>query len=253
MDGLFGAKHLIGLAWCIGLSAILFIVLHFFVNKKESGKIWTLRGICLALILVEFIKYIVILRGDGIKSGSIGHGLFPFHLCSMGLYLFPFVAFGKSKFSEFLKPAAFVIGLLGGLLTLLYPSNVLDVSTLWLAKSGFNFPLISFVYHTIMIDFAIYMIVSKNYSMKAIDALKAIAVILVLASVAIILNSLIPGADYFLIGKGYGSPLAFIIEKTNLFVYILTMFAISIIVIVLLYSIAITKYLIQRKKYKQST
>ena len=249
---IFGEKHLIGLAVIVALATIFFLVMHFFVNKRgERARVWALRGLALFLLFTEFVKYIMTLHGDGVSSGSIGIALFPFQLCHMPLFLFPFVAFGKSKFSQFLKPGAFIIGMLAGTLTLLYPSNVLDASIGWLDNGGLNFPSISFIYHGTMIVFAIYMLVSKVYKFKASDSLKALAVLCSLAAVAITLNAIIPGADFFMLGSGVGNPLNFIVASAGHAVYLLTMFGMAVLLIALVYSYHITKWIIDKCKARK--
>lgn len=248
--GLFSSKHLIGLAMMLAYAAVFFTVGIILAKRKSDlPKIWFLRGTALFMILLELLKFILLFRTEG----HISAGNFPFALCSMPLYLYPFVAFGKSKFSENLKPAAFVIGLLAGSITIIYPSNVLWVDTPWFANGGYNLAMLSFLYHTTMILFAVYMLVSKNYKMKAFDSVKAFGTLVVLATVAIILNSVIPNADYFMLGKGYGSPFQFIIEKAGLPVYILVMILLGLIVITLLYSYHIIKAIIDRNKKKTAS
>src|SRR5690606_29705811 len=112
---LYGEKHLSGLLMMALLLVAYFVPLVLLRNKmSQNAKIWVLRGTILFLLLIEFIKFIILLR----EYGNIPMGEFPMHLCNMPLYLFPFVAFGKSKFAEYLKPASFVIGLLAGVIAI---------------------------------------------------------------------------------------------------------------------------------------
>ena len=228
---LYGAKHLLGLLMMLILSAAYLVPLVIYRNRLTSAnKRLILQLTILAMWGLEIFKFIILLR----TYGNIPLGEFPYALCSTPLYLFPFVAFGKSKFAEFLKPSAFVVGLLAGTITLLYPSNVLGDTSSWFSFTQELFPLRSFIYHTIMILFAINMLLSGIYRPKKGDLVKAIVVLLVLASIAIILNALIPNADFFMLGMGYGSPFAFLIDISKV-LYIAVMVGIALIVITLVY------------------
>lgn len=178
------------------------------------------------LFSIEFLKYILLLR----NYGNIPLGEFPFPLCSMPLFLFPIVAWGKTKFTESFKPAVFLIGLLAGMITIFYPSNILGADYSYFSSAEMYFPLRSFVYHTIMIMFSVYMLVSGIYKFKKNDYFKALIVVYSLALVAIILNKLIPGADFFMLGKAYGSPFAFLID-INYWFYIFVMLLIASVLI----------------------
>ena len=234
MDGwLFSTKHLSGLSVAVVFLTAFFVAFHFFNRSmNERQKLYVLRVIAGTMIFLEFWKMVLTIAHLGI----IGYGQFPFHLCSMPLVLYPLVAFGKEKTRRIFAPAAFIIGIAAGAITLAYPSNVLDVTIPWFRNMGINYPMHSFIYHTLMVVFAGYMIQSKIYKIKAIDFVYAAGIMLCLACIAMVLNALIPGADYFMLGHGYGMPTQGIIEAAGLPVYIITMMAIGIGVVFLIYS-----------------
>ena len=258
-EGLFGSKHIWGLSVAVVLLTGFFVLFHFLNPKltKEKGRKYVLRTIACVMVGLEFCKMVFILSGYGQASGIITYGQFPFHLCSMPLVLYPLVAFGKERTSRIFAPAAFIIGIVAGSITLIYPSNVLfgspgnsDVS--WWTDYGINFPMHSFIYHSLMVAFAGYMIQSKIYKIRAFDFVFASGVMLSLASVAMIMNAIIPNADYFMLGHGYGMPTQFIIESAGLPVYIITMLSIGIFVVFLVYSYWIIKALIIKVNAKKS-
>lgn len=228
---LFGAKHLLGLLMMLVLSAAYLVPLIIYRNKLSLQTKRLILQLTIGFMLVlEVFKFVILLR----IYGYIPLGEFPYALCSTPLYLFPFVAWGKSKFSEFLKPAAFIVGLLAGTITLFYPSNVLGGPVSWFSFSEELFPLRSFVYHTVMILFAVNMLISGVYKMKKGDLVKAIVVLLVLASIAILLNAIIPNADFFLLGMGFGSPFAFLRDISQV-LYVAVMVGIALVIITLVY------------------
>jgi hypothetical protein len=192
------------------------------------------------------------LRGDGIESGSIGPATFPLQICSLSLYLFPFVAFGRkdSRASRFLFAAAFSTGMMGGVITVLYPANVLAVNDPWLIPGFMDLSLISVLFHTTMLCFVIYMLVSKIYSPKADDTWKAIVVFLGCAAVAVLLNFTTPGADFMLLGRGKGVPLAAAIQESGRFVYVLVMLAVYSFLLTLCFSGQIAAAVINKIRRK---
>ena len=228
---LYGEKHLSGLLMMVLLLIAYFVPLVLLRNKmSQNAKIWVLRGTILFLLLIEFIKFIILLR----EYGNIPMGEFPMHLCNMPLYLFPFVAFGKSKFAEYLKPASFVIGMLAGVIAIVYPSNILGGDYPWFSYEEYLFPLRSFVFHTVMIMFSGNMLLSGVYQFKHKDLARAIIVMFTLAGVAMTFNAFIPGADYFMLGMGYGNPFSFLMETSKV-LYIGFMFFLAIFIVTLVY------------------
>lgn len=242
---MFGSKHLIGLLMMALLSAAYLIPLILLRNKmSENAKYWVLRGTALSLWALELLKFIILLR----EYGYVTHGEFPFHLCSVPLYIFPFVAFGKGKISQYLKAPAFTVGLVAGLITLIYPSNVLGGDHPWFSMAEELFPLRSFLFHTIIILFAVYMLISKVFTFRQYDLFRSLSVVGGGALFAIILNTLIPNADYFLIGRGYGSPLQFI-YNTSPALYTISMIGLGLLVVGLIYlPIELTIYFRNKKE-----
>ncbi len=241
---MFGEKHVSGLFMMLLLLLAYFVPLVLLRKKmSQTAKIWVLRGTILFLIFIEFVKYIILLR----EFGHIPMGEFPMHLCNMPLYIFPFVAFGKSKFAEYLKPSSFIIGMMAGGIAIIYPSNILGGNYSWFSYEEYVFPFRSFLFHTVMIMFAGNMLLTGVYNLKHGDLLKAITVMITLAGVAMTFNALIPGADYFMLGMGYGSPFNFLIEVSKP-LYIATMIGISLTVVTLIYLPIEIKYYKNLKK-----
>ena len=247
-EGFFGEKHLIALAACVGFLLIFFVSLRLFDKKLQParGKTYVLRVIALSMIILEFIKMVYTLSSAPDASGPdqvIPYNLFPFQLCSMPLLLFPLFSFGGERTRRIIGPPAFIIGCLAGVITLVYPANVIgDISMPWTQWQFY--PLYSFLYHTLMIAFAGYMVQSKLYRLKAFDFVWAFGGLFLLAMVAIVLNSVIENADFFMLGRGEGSPFQFIIDATNQFVYILFMAGLAALLIFLVYSYWIIKALV---------
>ena len=248
---MFSIKH-IQVICVFGGILIAFFVGMYFANKKMNmdKRRLVLQILACTMLALEFVKYINILSNGGLGNGKITPGEFPFLLCSMPLYLYPMVAFSKGKLGQFVSPAAFILGMMGGAIALAYPSAILEVGQPWFLPDRLSFSIISFPYHTLMVMFAGYMLQSKIFKFRIGDLWKAYVVTLGLATIAIILNIVIPTADFFMLGHGLGNPLGFLIDAAGLPVYILVMLSLGCFVIFLLYLYPLIKWAIARKKTK---
>jgi len=252
-DGWFGSvKYFQAIAIFGGFLVVFFIVMHF-VNKKLAfdKKRLVLKIIACSMIFLEFVKFINILRNGGDGLGKIGSGEFPFLLCSMPLYLFPMVAFSKGKLGDFVAPAAFIIGAIAGGISLAYPAAILKVCEPWFYPDRLSFSIISLPFHTIMVVFAGYMVQSKVYRLKAGDWWKALSLMFSLAAIAIVLNALIPGADFFMLGPGVGNPISALIPVIGHAGYVAVMLIVGALVVGLVYAYWIIRWFIDRYRYKK--
>lgn len=221
----FSMKHLSGSA-----VTVVFIVLFLWLSLRPSvNRKVILRMSALFLIALELFKYTYTLASDG----SIGAYMYPFNLCSFSLYVMPIVAFGKGKFARFMTPFTYAVGLLAGLLVLLYPSNVLGNSDQWFPVTEV-LPFHSFIYHGNMIFFSIYLAMSKSYVPKFMDFTKALFVLLLSAAFANVLNFILD-TDYMLLHYGNGSPFQFVIEDVSYMAYLGVMSLVGLVLIILLF------------------
>ncbi len=221
----FGMKHLSG-----SLVTIVFIVLFLWLSLRPSvNRKVILRMSALFLITLELFKYTITIASDG----SIGAYMYPFNLCSFSLYVMPFVAFGKGKFAKFMTPFTYAVGLLAGLLVLLYPSNVLGTSDQWFPVTEV-LPFHSFIYHGNMIFFSLYLVLSKRYVPKFTHFIQALFVLLLSAAFANTLNFILD-TDYMLLHYGNGSPFQFVIEDVSYVAYLGVMSLVGVVLILLLF------------------
>lgn len=240
-EGWLGSKHFSGV-----LMMVLYMLIFLKIAKKyattEKKQITFLKFLVIQLLLTEFTKYVMVLhRGDVIDASK-----FPFFFCSMPLYLFPLIMYGSDKTKEFVTPTGLIFGIMGGTAVLWYPANILDPEYGWFYNFGFNDAMISFFFHTLILLFPIYVLKTGYYKFKASDFKKTIFTFVLLNLIAIVLNKLIPGADYFFLETAEGNPIGVLI-KTNWLLYVITMISIEIVFI---YIIFIPAFL-REKKYKQ--
>lgn len=205
---MFGSKHLIGLV----LVAILYTALYFLAKKKEVPSKNVIFMFTIALLSLEFIKLLYLI----IRDGSFPMNHIPLHLCSLPLYVYSILAFTKNEtLKELVKPAAFAGVLFGGTIALLYPVNIIGGEVAW-RFTGDNFlPFISFLYHGIMIFLPIYLIKSGTYEFEFRRLKDAYIVLVAFMALAMIVNA-ITGKDFMLLNTGNGSPLAFLLDNSQI-------------------------------------
>jgi uncharacterized membrane protein YwaF len=200
----FGPKHIAGSFAIAAMIAILLLLL--FVVLKSKKHTLTLKVVALFLIGLELAKYSHALINDG----SFPLHYIPMQLCSFSLYLMPLVSFGKGKLRTFFLPTAFAVGLLAGLIVLLYPATVLGGEYGWLPFVPNIIPIISFVYHGTMVFFSIYLLFSKTYKPTIADFPKTYATLLGFAALAMITNAIF-GTDMMFLNTGAGNPFQFVL------------------------------------------
>lgn len=249
-SAIFGRKHIIGLVVSIIAIVVTLLVCHFvFRNKSEKTKIWVLRTFAIIILVVEFIKQTLILS----HGKTIGLSTYPINLCHTALIVFPLVAFGgqNNKFANFFKPYTFCIPLIAGIMTLVYPSNVLGDGEYWFGN-GEYLPIISFIYHSIMIIFPLYMVISKFYKPKPIDALWA-GLTVFGYSIFISIYNVIVKYDFCFLGDASSSPFKFIYDKAGWFGHYLLLLSIGLACLALIYLPTFIKHWKLKSKLKNQT
>ncbi|MBN2877979.1 MAG: YwaF family protein [Bacilli bacterium] len=203
---LFGSKHLLGL---LGL-AILFLVFSRLLSRKREQKPKTMILVFTILFYVlEIIKLSYIIWLDG--SFPIYH--LPFHLCSIPLYLYPLMLFLKegTLLNKYIKPTAYAVILLAGIVALAMPTTIIGNAINWFPLSENILPLVSFLFHGLMIFSSIYLIRSRYYAFQSQDFIRALSITFAFAVIAMTVNHFLD-TDFMLLNTGSGSPLQFLIE-----------------------------------------
>lgn len=212
----FGTKHLVGTLVVSILIAVLLI--YLLKVKKDTNHYLVLKVAALFLITLELIKYTYAL----LTYDSFPYHFIPMQLCSFSLYLMPLVAFTKEKVSKFFMPIAYSIGVLAGLIVLLYPATVLGGDIDWVPLSDNILPVQSFLYHGTMIFFSLYLVMSKLYRPTFADYGKVFIALMVFASLAAVTN-LIFDTDMMFLNTANGSPFQFLLIEYGRLVYVLAM------------------------------
>lgn len=176
---MFSTTHLIWLAICAVLvTAFTIISVKFKFSFKTSTII-----ICAIIGVSEFAKIMYSMRKATGSGMVIRATALPFHLCSILIFIFAYLMFGKNeKTKEVLKSFVVPAGILGGILAIIIPT------------SGTGFTQIStyqcFIYHSAIIWYALYLI----FTHQAQLGLKAYARNLGLLFIFAIFNIWVNGA-----------------------------------------------------------
>ena len=182
LAAIYNLKHVIGLTFVI----LLVIALFYGVNRFKWSNEKVYFSLFVAFYVLEFMKILLmILDGGGYPLNHL-----PFHLCSLPLYVSPFLAFvNNKKVLDYIKPAAFATVLFGGTIALLYPVNIIG-SESWLPLKENVIEMVSFNYHALMIFLPLYMIQTKDYVIEWKKLKYAFLASFVFMVLAIIVNAL---------------------------------------------------------------
>ena len=230
MPGNFGYKHLIGLCWLFSLIIILLVVLLFIKKKFNKGREFdkaVVRYTCYFMWIWEIIKTIRMINCS--DYGPIGYyplWMAPFHICSMGLYVYLIIGSKKeSKLKEWVMPFGFSVMILVTTIILVIPgsSGILGNQDNWKFVFDNILPYQSFLYHGCLVFVPLYMVLSGFYKAKWSDIYKSAVVLLVCAAFAQSLNFIFEGsgADFMMLRYGNGNPFVSILQNTPVLYYIL--------------------------------
>lgn len=222
----FGEKHILGTLMIFLLIAIFLIFL--LKIKKNINHKTVLKVTALFLISLELLKYAY----AAFNYDSFPYYFIPMQLCSFSLYLMPIVAFSKDKVSRFFMPIAYTIGLLAGLIVMIYPVTVLGGAYYWTPISENYLPILSFLYHGTMIFFSLYLVLSKLYRPSFKDYRRVFVALMVFASLAAITNFVFD-TDMMFLNRASGSPFQFLLVDYGRLVYMLAMIVLAAILLTL--------------------
>jgi len=242
----FGEKHIAGTIF-ITLIIIALLILFLKVLKNVNPR-KVLQWTTVFLLSLELAKYTEALSG----GGSFPRHYIPMQLCSFSLYLMPIVAFGKGKLKTFFEPTCFAVGLLAGLIVLIYPATVLGGDYDWLPLTGNIIPIISFLYHGTMIFFSLYLLLSKQFRPEIKQYPRVYLSLLVFAGMAMITNAIFD-TDMMFLNTGAGSPFQFILTNYGRPIYMVVMAALAVLLLFLPFIPSYTANFIEMLKKKNRT
>lgn len=189
---MFSVNHFIWIGICVAL-----IVLGCVYYKKYNPTLEEVVNVafCFAL-LSELVKILSVIEMVPIvgKEGFYPYlelRYLPLHLCSLHIISFVYLKFSKenSAFKQWLIAFMYPSCILGGIFAILLPSVF---STSISVSEAFIHPLAyqTFLYHTMLILFGIYIYQSKEINLKGDGFIKSIVAVSLLGFVSIYLNSM---------------------------------------------------------------
>ena len=176
---MFSIKHIIILGVCAlyALGALLLL------SRKRPSLEGTVKLLLTVGVISETLKvFTYIVRNESTYGGYLPKTDLPFHLCSMQLILMVILMLSKSeKLKRALYSFMLPTCLIGGFAALMLPTS-----------SSLSLPVITvqyFLYHTSIIVFAIYLLMSEEIRFEFRDYTMACLLLFVTFFVAIYLNS----------------------------------------------------------------
>ncbi len=150
---MFTTEHFI---W-LGICAVIIAALTFFSTKLKFSfrtSAFIMAGASLASEISKILSHMRPVNEDKISEGMVIEATaLPLHLCSLLIFVFMYLPFCKcEKAKKFLTGLIVPVGLIGSLLALVMATSGTDFTT----SEAYQ----CFIYHAVMVWFAMYLIIS---------------------------------------------------------------------------------------------
>lgn len=178
---MFTTEHFL---W-IGISAVIIGVLLFLsLKQKWSYKkaVYVMCGFAIVSELCKIFTHIEGVNGVDYSGGGYMRAVsLPFHLCSIFVFAYFYMAFSKNEKNKEIVTKFFVpVGLFGALLAILMATSGTDFTK--------PFAYQCFVYHAAMLWLALYFVISKQVTLTFKDYLRNLLMLGILAILMIWIN-----------------------------------------------------------------
>ena len=226
---MFTLNHFIWLGLCAAfIGGLLFAALKFKFSFKLAALITA--GVSLASELCKIFTHIEdVTDADGnVIGGVLDPGALPFHLCSILIFVIFYLSFAKNeKRIETAKSFLVPVAALGGTMALLIPTSGVDFAK--------PFAYQCFVYHSIIIWFALYLISTKQVSLNLRSYKNNMAILVSLVFVMLWVNSILSeyGTNFFFVVKPPMEDLPVLNLNNGWFVYFLTLLTVALVLFTL--------------------
>lgn len=174
---MFTLRHFIWLGICI---ALIVLGSLFSVKQKLSAQraTWIVCGISAASELCKILTHIE----ESETGGVLGAEYLPFHLCSILIFLFFYLALApEGKYTEQVKSFLVPVAILGGILAILIPTSGVNF------RKPFAYQC--FLYHSGILWYAIYLLATKQVSMGKKAYTRNLGILACLVIVMLWINS----------------------------------------------------------------
>ena len=178
MNKIFGLKHLIIVAVC----AILIAVLSVFARKLKFKTVAkTLFGVGIVSEIIKIFYYIV--TNEAKYGGLLPKTDLPFHLCSIQIIFIAIIVISNNeKLKRFILSFMVPSCLFGGVAAILIATNS-SLNGLFVITGQY------FLYHVAITVFAIYVLTSKEIKLDIKDYFNCLKFLLIMMFFAIYVNS----------------------------------------------------------------
>lgn len=174
---MFSGLHFIWLAICAAIIGVL-LIMSLIMKWKYKTAAYTATALASAS---ELVKVFTRIREATVKGGGMGGFIqvsaLPLHLCSMLIFVVFAMTFSKKETTvESLKSFFVPVALLGGVCSILIPIDGVSFSNVKVWQG--------FVYHSGIIWFSLYLIITKQVDLKLKAYLRNL---LILASLVVLM------------------------------------------------------------------
>lgn len=240
---MFSANHFIWIAICVVfIGVLLFFSLKFKFSFKTSSFI--MFGIAMVSELMKIFTHIDTSVGGGVLKA----GFLPFHLCSILIFVVIYFCFGKNeKWLEKLKSFFVPVAIVGGVLAILMSTSGVD----FLKPFAYQ----CFLFHSGILWFAIYLMVTKQVQMGFKAWLTNVISLLSLVFVMLWVNSILQVYDvnFFYLVRPPMQGLPILNLNNGWFVYFITIVLCGFVLISLVHLPYIIIEIVKKKReIKQS-
>ena len=195
---LFSTPHIIYIILAL-ISAVLVVAFRKKIKTTHFGLIFKILAIVVVLLeiaKIDFETYYDITTGRGFNKD----GILPFYTCSLYIYCLFLQAFFKGKVKEYSQYFLTTIGMVAGLIGLIY-CNGLNFYPFWTFGAFY-----SLFFHYAMFITGVLMLATEYVKLDKTAIFKAWVPILIISLIALPVNWEY-GADYMQIQEGSGVPL----------------------------------------------
>ena len=170
----------------IGIILVSTILICIFGKNWKWKKVkWVIFGFWIIMVLFEAYKQLIFSYDPSTGAWDYEWYAFPFQLCSTPLYILPIFIFSKSEnVRESCAAFLMTFSLFGGLVTIVYPEQVL-IETI-----GINIQ--TMVHHGLQVLIGVFLATYYRKKLNFKFFLKGVVVFAILFAVALALNFIVP-------------------------------------------------------------
>lgn len=251
VDKLFSLNHFI---W-LGISAIIIISFTLITIKKKIELKYVLNFMIVACALSQLSVILYHIELGTSFSGTPGYflsvGSFPFHLCSLQLYLMIFLKYSKkdTRAKQMVINFMYTTALVGAFMALLIPTAGTDFvrDTFIGTTRCYEY----FLYHSLLVAYSIYTYV-RGYVKLSLKSFKETFIILLIAAyISLYINGALK-TNFLYTSYPPMDNLPILSAENGWLAYIMTLIAVSILCLTITYIPAIIRFFKLRKSQKKN-